>query len=67
MASINAHDLVCDVLQKYPAAWAVFERHGMCEDCKTAPPPVPIQHFVDQHCNGNIFEFLQEIQHAIQS
>jgi HEPN domain-containing protein len=31
-------DLVCDILNRHPSAWPVFERHGMCEDCKASPP-----------------------------
>ncbi len=53
--------LVCDVLREYPQTWDVFLRHGMCEDCKTSPPPVPIQHFVDKHCDGQLESFLAEL------
>lgn len=62
---IAATDLVCDVLTKHPAAWSVFESHGMCEDCKKSPPPVPVMHFVNKHCDGKIDEFLQEIHASI--
>lgn len=62
---VTPGDLVCDVLSQYPATWPVFERHGMCEDCKASPPPVPVQHFVNKHCNGKIAEFLGEIHAAI--
>ncbi|MGC9329044.1 MAG: hypothetical protein ACP5I1_15520 [Candidatus Hinthialibacter sp.] len=62
---IRPEDLVCDVLDKYPAAWPIFERHGMCEDCKQSPPPVPVHHFVTKHCNGNIDAFLQEIHETV--
>lgn len=58
-------DLVCDVLRRYPAAWAVFERHGMCADCKQSPPPVPLRHFADKHCQGRISEFLEELREAV--
>ncbi len=58
-------DLVCDILNRHPSAWPVFERHGMCEDCKASPPPVSVHHFVDKHCEGKIGEFLSELNAAI--
>lgn len=61
----HADMLVCDVLKEYPVVWSVFERHGMCDDCKASPPPVPIQHFVDKHCNGDLEMFLGELQVAV--
>ncbi len=63
--SFQATDLVKDVLSTHAQAWAVFERHGICEDCRNDPPPVPIQHFVDTHCDGKIDEFLDELNTAI--
>lgn len=63
---IQADDLVCDVFSKYPKAFDVFERHGMCDDCKSSPPPVPVTHFVSRHCDGRIEEFLQELNSYIQ-
>lgn len=62
---VKPQDLVCNVLTEHPAAWPVFERHGMCEDCKASPPSVSVQHFVGKHCGGNIERFLQEINEAI--
>lgn len=56
--------LVCDVLSQFPTTWDVFLRHGMCEDCKDSPPPVPIQHFVNKHCGGKTEMFLAELQEA---
>jgi len=60
----KSQDLVCDVLSNHPAAWAVFERHGICADCRQSPPPVPISHFVEKHCEGRIDEFLEELNAA---
>ena len=60
----TADDLVCDVLANHPKTWLVFERHGICADCRQSPPPVPIHHFVDKHCEGRIDEFLQELREA---
>lgn len=59
-------DLVCDVLAKYPQTWDVFIRHGICEDCRQSPPPVPVSHFANKHCNGRIEMFLQELTNAVQ-
>jgi hypothetical protein len=61
----KSEDLVCDVLAKHPQTWDVFERHGICEDCKQSPPPVPIMHFVEKHCDGKLDEFLQELNTAV--
>lgn len=57
----QSDDLVCEVLTRHPAAWNVFVRHGMCEDCKQSPPPVPISHFATKHCDGRIEDFLNEL------
>ena len=54
-------DLVRDVLSNHPETWEVFERHGICCDCRKSPPPVPLQHFVDKHCEGRMDEFIQEL------
>jgi hypothetical protein len=53
---------VCDLLAEHPQVFEVFERHGMCADCRVAPPPVPLQHFVDKHCQGDLAGFLREIE-----
>jgi len=58
-------DLVCDVLAKYPQVFSVFERHGMCEECKQSPPPVPLALFASKHCNGEIEKFLEELAGAV--
>lgn len=58
---IRADDRVSDVLGRYPKAFEVFERHGMCEDCRESPPPVPVSHFIHRHCGGRAEEFLGEL------
>ncbi len=63
---IQAHDLVCDIFQKHPEAFDVFERHGMCADCKQSPPPVTVSHFANKHCNGNVEGFLHELNQHLQ-
>ncbi len=62
---IGADTLVCDLLTRYPAVFDVFERHGMCTDCRAAPPPVPLGHFVNKHCNGDLPGFVQELRRRI--
>ena len=59
-------DLVCDVLTNYPQTWDVFIRHGICKDCQQSPPPVPVMHFVNKHCGGQIELFLQELKNSVQ-
>ncbi|UCD74606.1 MAG: hypothetical protein JSV91_12555 [Phycisphaerales bacterium] len=46
---LSGDTTVCDLLSRYPRAFSVFEAHGMCEDCKAAPPPVPLHHFSQKH------------------
>ncbi|MBI1388827.1 MAG: hypothetical protein GC154_10315 [bacterium] len=58
-------DLVCDVLQRHPEAFSVFERHGMCEDCRQSPPPVPIAHFAEKHCDGRVEAFISELSECV--
>jgi hypothetical protein len=49
MLPLTGDTLVCDLLTKHPEAFAVFETHGMCADCRIAPPPVPLHHFSSKH------------------
>ncbi|MGI6456886.1 MAG: hypothetical protein ACOX5R_14875 [bacterium] len=62
---IRADDLVCNVITNHPEAFTVFERHGMCEDCKMDPPPVSISHFANKHCEGRIEDFLRELNEQV--
>ncbi len=39
--TISETTTVRDLLTRHPETFDVFLRHGMCEDCKAAPPPVP--------------------------
>jgi hypothetical protein len=63
--TITPTTTVRDLLQAHPQAFAVFERHGMCSDCRAAPPPVPLQQFATKHCNGDIAGLLSELRAAI--
>lgn len=63
---LNPDDLVSNVLARYPACWAVFLAHGMCEDCRASPPKKPIRHFVRMHCDGDLEGFMAELEAAIR-
>jgi hypothetical protein len=65
MLAINAHTTVRDVLTAYPDTFDVFLRHGMCEDCKADPPPVPLHHFANKHCGGDIPGLINELSAVI--
>jgi hypothetical protein len=45
----TADTTVRHILHSYPHAYEVFESHGMCEDCKDDPPPLPLSHFAGRH------------------
>lgn len=63
--TISETTTVRDLLTRHPETFDVFLRHGMCEDCKAAPPPVPLQHFARKHCGGDVAGLLQEIRSAM--
>lgn len=65
MLPLNENTTVRDVIQTYPKAFEVFLRHGMCEDCKADPPPVPLHHFARKHCGGDVPGLLSELNAAI--
>jgi hypothetical protein len=55
---------VCDLLTRHPQTFAIFESHGMCAECKAAPPPVPLQHFSERH-GVPLAQLLAELADAI--
>ncbi len=55
---------VRDVLTHYPQAFAIFAAHGMCADCKAAPPPVPLEHFATKH-QVNLTQLIGELTDCI--
>ena len=65
MMSIDENTTVRDLLTACPQAFEVFLRHGMCEDCKADPPPVPLHHFARKHCGGDVPGLLEELNRAI--
>ncbi len=56
---------VRDLVHTHPEAFTVFARHGMCDDCRKSPPPVPLAHFAKKHCDGDVMGLLDELQAAI--
>ncbi len=65
MQLLDANTTVRDLLSAYPQAFDVLVAHGMCADCKADPPPVPLQHFAEKHCEGKILDLLAELRAAI--
>lgn len=63
----KADDLVCDVVAAAPATWAVFERHGMCESCRSEPPRKALSHFANNHVDGDVERLLGELQVAAEA
>lgn len=67
MLKLDGSTLVCDVLLAHPEVFDVFLRHGMCEDCKAAPPPVPLGHFATKHCAGDLDGLIAELGAAART
>ena len=65
MTKIEGTTTVRDLLTQHPVVFDVLVRHGMCEDCKADPPPVPLGHFAHKHCGGDIVGLIAEIESAI--
>lgn len=66
MQPIDAHTTVRQLLIAFPLAFEVLAAHGMCADCRNDPPPVPLRHFAQKHCDGNLMGLLAEIDAVIQ-
>jgi len=65
MLPIDGTTTVRELLAAHPAAFGVLLGHGMCEDCRSDPPPVPLAHFAAKHCGGDLTRLLGEIRGAI--
>jgi hypothetical protein len=66
MQAIHANMTVRELLTTFPQAFGVLAAHGMCADCKEDPPAVPIRHFAQKHCGGNLDGLLAELHAFIQ-
>jgi len=65
MLAIDGNTTVRDLLTTHPETFPVFVSHGMCEDCKADPPPVPLHHFAGKHCAGDLPGLIRELHSAI--
>lgn len=63
---LTAETTVRDVLTTYPKTLDVFLSHGMCEDCRTSPPPVPLAVFAIKHCGGDLERLVSELNGIIE-
>ncbi len=63
---LNGQTTVKEMLETHPEVFPVMLAHGMCEDCKQAPPPVPLSHFAQKHCEGRIEALIEELKSAMQ-
>jgi hypothetical protein len=63
--AIDASTTVRELLRRHPEVFDVLLGHGMCEDCKADPPPVPLGHFANKHCAGDVAGLIAELQGAM--
>lgn len=66
MQPLNENTTVRELLTAFPQAFGVLAAHGMCADCKNDPPLVPLRHFAQKHCDGDLDGLLAEIHAVIQ-
>lgn len=62
MLELNPQTTVQALFAAHPEAFEVLHGYGMCEPCRSAPPPVPLEHFAAKHCGGNIEKLLEELR-----
>jgi hypothetical protein len=67
MLRITENTTVRELLTTYPDTFPIFLNRGMCADCEKAPPPVPLHHFADKHCGGDITGLIRELHEAVQA
>jgi hypothetical protein len=58
---------VKEILTSYPEVFPIFEKYGICDDCRTMPPPVPLGHFALHHCNGDVAGLIDELLRALNA
>lgn len=66
MQRLDANTTVRELLTAFPQSFDVLTAHGMCADCKDDPPPVPLRHFAQKHCDGDLPGLLAELDAVIQ-
>ena len=67
MQTLDANTTVRELVTAHPRTFEVLVARGMCKDCKTDPPPVPLHHFAQKHCDGNLSGLLADLEAAIQA
>ncbi len=65
MTPIGKSTTVRELLEAHPEVFSVLENHGMCADCQADPPSVPLSHFAEKHCAGDVESLLSELRSAI--
>ncbi len=60
----NAQTTVREILTNHPETFPTFESHGMCVDCISAPPPVPLEHFATKH-QVPLSQLIAELTNAV--
>lgn len=65
MNMIDGNTTVRELLLTHPATYKILLSHGMCEDCKADPPPVPLSHFANKHCGGNLDDLITELMQVM--
>ena len=65
MLTIDGKTTVRELLTEHPDAFDVLVSDGMCQDCKDNPPPVPLEHFAQKHCGGDLKKLIEQIESAI--
>jgi hypothetical protein len=62
---LTSDTTVKQLLETHPETFSVFLAHGMCEDCRESPPPVPLSHFASKHCDGDVAGLIDELSRQI--
>jgi hypothetical protein len=67
MTTITPSTTVRELLEAHPSVFQVMLGHGMCASCQQDPPDVPLSHFAQKHCGGNLAGLIQELETAALS
>ncbi|MHC5111497.1 MAG: hypothetical protein ACYTHJ_16645 [Planctomycetota bacterium] len=62
MIEIDGNTTVQDLLREHPRAFDILAGHGMCQSCRDDPPAVPLHHFAQKHCGGDLETLIAEIR-----
>lgn len=66
MLTIDGDTTVRELLTEHPGAFDVLLSHGMCQDCKDDPPAVPLAHFAQKHCGGDLENLIDQIEATVR-